>query len=404
MLHIDLFGYVNFPSIWMKRHFLVIIDDYSSYTWVYLLNSKDDAVELIKGCVTRIENQLDVRVKVMRSDNGIEFKNSVMTEFCLSEGIRRQFSEPQTPKQNGVAERRKRALIETVRTILVYANLPLTLWAEAINTACYVQNRVVVNKRTNVQEESSEKKVDLDKLWSKTADNKAEYSFAKTSLEIELWNEKNDNLEQSPVQEINNKEQADDQDNQDQDKRQPDFESLFQSLNFGNDIASTSQQNGDEEAAQVNNETTDLVIEEADLNDTNIDSNMSLEQLVQTSFVKRNHPPENINRDIHEGVTRRASVYANICLNSCFLSQIEPKNILQELKDNSKPRGYLQEQGIDFEEVFAPVERLEASRIFLAYAASNNIRVFQMIVKSDFINGKIEEKVYVTQPPGVEDP
>nr|GEX14337.1 hypothetical protein [Tanacetum cinerariifolium] len=84
-----------------------------------------------------------------RCDNGGEFKNQEMNKFCNKKGIRREFSNARSPQQNGVAERRNRTLIEAARTMLVDAKLPVTFWAEAVNTACYVQNRVLVNKSQN---------------------------------------------------------------------------------------------------------------------------------------------------------------------------------------------------------------------------------------------------------------
>ncbi|GKE32886.1 putative ribonuclease H-like domain-containing protein [Tanacetum coccineum] len=92
--------------------------------------------------ITRIENLVDHKVKVIRCDNGTEFKNSEMNQFCEMKGILRQFSVARTPQQNGVAERRNRTLIEAARTMLADSKLPTTFWAEAVNTACYVQNRV----------------------------------------------------------------------------------------------------------------------------------------------------------------------------------------------------------------------------------------------------------------------
>ncbi|GJV10061.1 putative ribonuclease H-like domain-containing protein [Tanacetum coccineum] len=112
------------------------------------------------------------------------------------------------------------------------------------------------------------------------------------------------------------------------------------------------------------------------------------------------------------------------CLFACFLSQEEPKKVIQALKDPSwieamqeellqfklqqnKARlvaqGYTQEEGIDYDEVFAPVARIEAIRLFLAYASFKDFVVYQMDVKSAFLYGKIEEEVYVCQPPGFED-
>ncbi|GKB98756.1 putative ribonuclease H-like domain-containing protein [Tanacetum coccineum] len=92
----------------------------------------------------RIENLIDLRVKVIRCDNGTEFKNRVMNQFCEMKGIKREFSFAWTPQQNGVAERKNRTLIEAARTMLADSKLPTTFWAEAVNTACYVQNRVLV--------------------------------------------------------------------------------------------------------------------------------------------------------------------------------------------------------------------------------------------------------------------
>ena len=81
-------------------------------------------------------------MKGIRSDNGTEFKNAVLDHFCAEKGIQRQYSAARTPQQNGVAERRNRTLIEAARTMLCDSKLSVFFWAEAINTACYVQNRV----------------------------------------------------------------------------------------------------------------------------------------------------------------------------------------------------------------------------------------------------------------------
>ncbi|GJR75529.1 ribonuclease H-like domain-containing protein [Tanacetum coccineum] len=92
---------------------------------------------------------VDKKVKIIRCDNGTEFKNRVMSEFCKKKGINREFSVARTPQQNSVADKRNRKLIEAARTMLADSKLPTTFWAEAINTACYVQNRVLVVKPHN---------------------------------------------------------------------------------------------------------------------------------------------------------------------------------------------------------------------------------------------------------------
>ncbi|GKA07564.1 ribonuclease H-like domain-containing protein [Tanacetum coccineum] len=84
-----------------------------------------------------------------RCDNGTEFKNYVMNEFCAKKGIKREFSVARTSQQNGVTERKNRTLIEAARTMLADSLLPIPFWAEAVNTACYVLNRVLVTKPQN---------------------------------------------------------------------------------------------------------------------------------------------------------------------------------------------------------------------------------------------------------------
>nr|GFB75369.1 retrovirus-related Pol polyprotein from transposon TNT 1-94 [Tanacetum cinerariifolium] len=106
-------------------------------------------MRLVKKFITVIENLKDLKVKIIRCDNGGEFRNNEMNDFCSQKEIKREFSNARTLQQNGVAERRNRTLIEAARTMLADAKLPVTFWAEAVNTACYVQNRVLVNKSQN---------------------------------------------------------------------------------------------------------------------------------------------------------------------------------------------------------------------------------------------------------------
>ncbi|GKD57777.1 ribonuclease H-like domain-containing protein [Tanacetum coccineum] len=119
------------------------------FSWVFFLATKDETSEILKTFITGIENLIDLKVKVIRCDNGTEFKNKVMNQFCEMKGIKREFSVARTPQQNGVAERKNRTLIEAARTMLADSKLPTTFWAKAVNTACYVQNRVLVIKPHN---------------------------------------------------------------------------------------------------------------------------------------------------------------------------------------------------------------------------------------------------------------
>ncbi|GJS38289.1 putative ribonuclease H-like domain-containing protein [Tanacetum coccineum] len=149
MLHMDLFGPTFVSSLMHKKYCLVVTDDYSRFSWVFFLRTKDETSEILKNFIKEVENLVDKKVKIIRSDNGTEFKNKVMDEFCREKGIKREYSVARTPQQNGVAERKNRTLIEAARTMLADSKLPTTFWAEAVSTACYVQNRVLIVKPHN---------------------------------------------------------------------------------------------------------------------------------------------------------------------------------------------------------------------------------------------------------------
>nr|GEZ54856.1 putative ribonuclease H-like domain-containing protein [Tanacetum cinerariifolium] len=141
MLHMDLFGLTFVKSLMKKMHCLVVTDDYSRFTWVFFLSTKNETSGILKSFITRIENLVDHKVKVIRCDNRTEFKNKDMNQFCKMKGIMRQYSVARTPQQNGVDEKRDRTLIEATKTMLADSKLPTTFYAEAVSTACYVLNR-----------------------------------------------------------------------------------------------------------------------------------------------------------------------------------------------------------------------------------------------------------------------
>ncbi|GJR92818.1 putative ribonuclease H-like domain-containing protein [Tanacetum coccineum] len=116
---------------------------------VFFLRTKDETSGILKDFIRQIENQLNQKVKTIRHDNGIEFRNRDIIEFCGSKGIKREYSNARTIQQNGVAERKNTTLIKAVRTMLADSFLPNTFWAEAVSTACYVLNKVLVTKPQN---------------------------------------------------------------------------------------------------------------------------------------------------------------------------------------------------------------------------------------------------------------
>jgi transposase InsO family protein len=149
LLHMDLFGPVAYISIGGNKYGLVIVDDYSRFTWVFFLSDKGETKEIIKKFIRRSQNEFEVKIKKVRSDNGSEFKNTGVEEYLDEEGIKHEFSVPYTPQQNGVVERKNRTLIEMARTMLDEYKTPDNFWAEAVNTACHAINRLYLHKIYN---------------------------------------------------------------------------------------------------------------------------------------------------------------------------------------------------------------------------------------------------------------
>jgi hypothetical protein len=142
----DLFGPIAYISIDGSKYCLVIVDDYSRFTWVFFLHEKSQTQETLKGFLRRAQNEFGLRIKKIRSDNGTEFKNSQIEGFLEKEGIKHEFSSPYSPQQNGVVERKNRTLLDMVRTMLDEYKTLDRFWAEVINTACYSINRLYLHR------------------------------------------------------------------------------------------------------------------------------------------------------------------------------------------------------------------------------------------------------------------
>nr|GFA88708.1 hypothetical protein [Tanacetum cinerariifolium] len=462
LLHMDLCGPMGVQSINGKRYVLVVVDDYSRYTW---------------------------RV---RTNNGTEFKNKTLTKFFDEVGITQQFSAARTPQQNGVVERRNRTLVEAARTMLTFANLPSFLWAKAIATACFIQNRSIIHKRFDktLYELINKRKPNIKFFcvfgcrcyllndYEDVRKRKAKrdigvfVGYSKESAALEFTtNElgKSSNLSVSKVDEASK--------NDLEDLFQDFYDEYFDSLkiikssttnvetpinkevfhevseSFQGESSSSSLnddvQQSPEEVILPSSNTQSIPInmihngDEAStshnvfnerLEDAYFDASTSFHDPsnVQTFYqpyphkkkCTKNHPLHKIIGDPKLSVRTRGQL-ANSCLFSCLLSFIEPANVAEALRDadwvsamqeeldqfsrlkfgyRNKARlvavGYSQHEGIDYDEMFAPVARIEAIRLFLAYAARKDFTVFQMDVKTAFLNGILKEEVYVGQPPG----
>ncbi|GKC66409.1 retrovirus-related pol polyprotein from transposon TNT 1-94, partial [Tanacetum coccineum] len=135
LLHMDLCGPMRVESINRKKYILVIVDDYSRFTWVKFLRSKDEAPEFIIKFLKMIQVRLNTIVRTIRTHNGTEFENQTLRSYYEDVGISHETSVARTPQRNGVFERRNRTLVEAARTILIFSKAPLFLWAKAVATS-----------------------------------------------------------------------------------------------------------------------------------------------------------------------------------------------------------------------------------------------------------------------------
>jgi hypothetical protein len=143
LLLMDLVGPARVRSAGGKWYVLVVMDDYSRYAWVFFLDEKGETFGFVRDLVLGLRNERHGdAIREIRSDNGSKFRNSRFKTFCHDLGLEHQFSSPYTPPQNGIVERKNRTLCKMARMILDEHRTPRRFWAEAVNNACYVSNRI----------------------------------------------------------------------------------------------------------------------------------------------------------------------------------------------------------------------------------------------------------------------
>ncbi|XP_075104166.1 uncharacterized protein LOC142178474 [Nicotiana tabacum] len=149
LLHVDLWGPYHIPTHDKHKYFITKVDDYSRSTWTHLLSSKCNVIDILKNFMSLVENQFGIKIKSIRSDNGLEFTSGEATKLFQSKGIIHQRTCPYTPQQNGVVERKHKYLLETARALLFQSKLPLRYWGECVLCATYIINRLPSNSINN---------------------------------------------------------------------------------------------------------------------------------------------------------------------------------------------------------------------------------------------------------------
>ncbi|KAG8482698.1 hypothetical protein CXB51_024274 [Gossypium anomalum] len=142
LVHTDVCGPMRTESLSGNRYFILFIDDCTKYCWVYFLKHKSEVVQVFMKFKAVVETEIGCKIKTIRSDNGTEYTSAQFQALCKDAGIKHQLTNVYTPQQNGVSERKNRSLMVMARCLLFEKNLPKTMWAEAVNTAVYIQNRL----------------------------------------------------------------------------------------------------------------------------------------------------------------------------------------------------------------------------------------------------------------------
>nr|GEY19108.1 hypothetical protein [Tanacetum cinerariifolium] len=360
LLHMDLCGPMRVASINGKRYVMMIVDDYSRYTWVHFLRTKDETPEVIKNFLKKIHVRLQAPFIIVRTDNGTEFKNHTLEEDFDSVGITHETSAAKTPQQNGVVERKNCTLVKAARTMLIFSHAPLFLWAEAIATAPSDRDLDILfeplhNEYLGGQPLEAPRTVPVAPVIRNLQAPSASMSIQDSALT--LTNSLNTPIcshnvnEQSPTAYV-----ADDV-----------LNAVFEGDLFVNPFATPSTESVDHPLEQVIGESSRPVLTR---NQLKTDGDMCIYALT-VSFME--------SKTVKEALTNPAWI----------------ESMQEELHQFIRL-----DEGNDFEESFAPVARMKAIRIFLAYVAHKGFTVYQMDVKTAFLHGSLKADVYMCQPEG----
>jgi transposase InsO family protein len=147
IVHTDLVGPTTTKGLKGEKYFMLLVDDYTRMTAICFLKNKSEAFENFNLYKEMVENEMDSRIKCLRSENGGEFTSKEFMDYCSSHGIKRKLFIARTPQQNGVVERKNRKVQEMARTMLMYSKLADIFWAQAVHIAVHIQNRLMLRNK-----------------------------------------------------------------------------------------------------------------------------------------------------------------------------------------------------------------------------------------------------------------
>ncbi|KAJ9536248.1 hypothetical protein OSB04_un000581 [Centaurea solstitialis] len=371
------------------------------FLYVYLLHSKDQAFEAFKIYKAEVENQKEKRIKILRSDRGGEYFNHEFDTFCEENGIKHERTSPFTPQQNGLAERKNRTLVEMVNCMLNQSGLPTNLWGEALLTACYIHNRITSRViPTSPYELWKGRKPDLSyfRVWGciayyRTPDPKRSKLGARAIKSIFVGYAINSNgyrlldketgviVESRDVDFLEDK-FSDDAENSDR--------TLDPSLpGTSHDMEGTRKKVTREVIFSINIDDDPKTFEEAM---SSRDASLWKEAINdEMDSILSNGTWELT--DLPKGAKPIGSKWI-------FKRKRHPDGTVSAFKARLVAKGYRQREGIDYFDTYAPVARISSIRTLIAISALKGLYIHQMDVKTAFLNGYLNEEIYMEQPEG----
>ena len=450
LVHSDVCGKINAKSLSGAEYFLTFIDDKTRFVWVYILKHKSQVFQYFKEWKAMVERETGRVLKTLRSDNGGEYTSSEFQLYLKKEGITHEFTVPRSPEQNGVAERLNRTLLEAVRSMLVGAQLSQSFWAEALTTAVYLRNRSLtksVNGSTPYEAWSGRKPAvnhlkvfgcvtyaHIPKEERRKLDVKAKrcvlLGYGTTVKGYRLYCPQDKKVFYS-------RDVIFDESKVGLEKEQVDNEAdepcKLVEIDVTNDECQVSQQDAQEtvnhdDVPPDNNQVTQ---DESSENETSlrrsnrerrkpkyygvwINSTQTTEQYREpTTFEEASTSPEKdqwIEAMEKEMTSLKTNdVYDLVELPKgrkpvgskwVYKRKLRADGSVERFKSRLVAQGFSQKVGQDYDETFSPVVRFESIRSIIAIAIQNDMLLHQMDVTSAFLNGDLQEEVYMSQPEG----
>jgi hypothetical protein len=445
LVHTDLCGPITPDSFGGKKYFITFIDDYSRKTWVYFLKEKAEAFEAFKRFKAMVEKISGCFIKALRSDRGGEYMSTAFSNFCDYHGIKRFLTAPYSPQQNGVAERKNRTILDMVRSMLKSKGMPKEFWAEAVQCAVYVQNRCphaavkdqtpqeawsgykptvsylkvfgsvayahIPNQRRTKLDDKSKKLVfigyDEKAKAFKLFDPIGKKVIASRDVQVNeesAWDWTNQTEANVKQQQAICGPQILDCEPQDDFCGPQTHPCGPQTASVQRGESSTTVNEGEPRQSRMRSlqelyDSTNEVHLVCLLADA---ETITFEEAVRDKRWQAAMDEEitAIERNETWELAELPKGHQSIGVKWVYKKKMNAQGEIERYKARLVAKGYRQKAGIDYDEVFAPVARMETIRLLISQAAQFKWPIYQMDVKSAFLNGVLEEEVYVEQPPG----